>query len=62
MREEVEINKLKKEFFDVCDRIYLNERAQLVRYANSKKVRETLTKDRLRKKELEQILGIGVDE
>lgn len=52
-----EIDKLRKEYFDVCDRIYLNEKAQQVRgIGKSKQVEEQIEKDKARRDELERIM------
>lgn len=48
----------RKEYFDTCDRIYLNELAKKKQTKNDPKLEEQLKKDKERKTELENYLGL----
>jgi len=60
MSTQIEITKrnLRTEYFNVCDRIYLNELAKKKQTKNHPKLNEQIKKDNERKIELENFLGL----
>lgn len=49
---------LQKQYFSICDRIYLNELAQKKQTRRDKQLEQQLKEDYRLKKELEQKLGL----
>lgn len=52
------MKNLQKQYFDICDRIYLNEEAQKKQTRRDEQLEQQLEKDYQLKKELEQKLGL----
>ena len=52
------MKNLQKQYFDTCDRIYLNEEAQKKQTRRDKQLEQQLEKDYQLKKELKHKLGL----